>query len=126
MSKRVFTDQEIIELSKSRYIKHISDKSITYSDEFRSKFYFEYNNGKPAKEIFVECGIDPKIIGDKRIHSFACRIYKEGNDGHDFKDRRTQFSGRQAEELNEFERNIRKNRNRQLSIQEEALRKLSL
>ena len=38
MSKKLFTEQEIIILKQNKYIKKVSSKGITYTDEFKKIF----------------------------------------------------------------------------------------
>jgi len=45
MSKKLFTSEEILALSKNRYVKRISEKGITYIDDFKSLFITEYRMG---------------------------------------------------------------------------------
>ena len=33
MSKKIFTEQEILELSKNKYVKNVTAKGITYTKE---------------------------------------------------------------------------------------------
>ncbi len=35
MSKKLFTEKEIKLLSKNKYVKYVSSKGITYTDEFK-------------------------------------------------------------------------------------------
>jgi len=82
MSKKLFTNEEIRLLSKNKYIKNITSKGITYTDEFKRIFISENANGKLPRQIFEECGFDVDILGMHRIHSAAKRwrnTYK--NDG---------------------------------------------
>ena len=74
MSKKIFKKQEIDKLSKNKYIKSISSKSITYTDEFREYFIIEYlEHHKLPLEIFENVGLDSDIIGHRRIESAANR-----------------------------------------------------
>ena len=74
MSKKIFKKQEIDKLSKNKYIKSISSKSITYTDEFRKYFIIEYlEHHKLPLEIFENVGLDTDIIGHRRIESAANR-----------------------------------------------------
>ena len=78
MSKRAFTEEEIIELSKNPYIKHVGEKGITYTKEFKEYFIQEMDNGKGTTEIFVKAGFDTKLIGRNRMDTFAYRIKYKG------------------------------------------------
>lgn len=67
MSKKLFTKEEIDILAKNKYVKNVSSKGITYSDEFKRIFIVENQNGKFPRQIFEECGFDINILGIKRI-----------------------------------------------------------
>lgn len=92
MSKREFTEDEINELSKNPYIKHVGTKGITYTEEFKAYFIEEKSNGKSTTEIFKNVGFNTKIIGRKRMDSFSKRTMKNGIDN--IKDNRKGHSGR--------------------------------
>lgn len=73
MSKKLFLNEEIEILSKNKYVKKVTKKGFTYSDEFKKVFISENEKGKSPKDIFVECGFDINIIGLKRIQSSSSR-----------------------------------------------------
>lgn len=73
MSKKLFSDDEIEILSNNKYVKRVSTKGITYTDEFKRIFICENEKGKLPREIFAECGFDIDIIGLKRIKSSGSR-----------------------------------------------------
>ncbi|PEY32109.1 hypothetical protein CN354_22180 [Bacillus cereus] len=43
MSKKVFTEKEMKRLSFNQYVKSVSSKSITYTDEFK-RIFMAYGN----------------------------------------------------------------------------------
>jgi transposase len=73
MSKKIFTEKEIKILSSNRYVKSVSSKGITYTDEFKQIFIAENEKGKLPREIFEECGFDIDVIGMKRVKSSGNR-----------------------------------------------------
>ncbi|WP_180703186.1 IS3 family transposase [Romboutsia ilealis] len=73
MSINLFTEEEIIELRKNKYVKKVSSKGITYTDEFKKIFIDENCNGKLPRIIFEECGFNIDIIGMQRVKSSANR-----------------------------------------------------
>lgn len=73
MSKKLFSNEEIDILSKNGYVKKVSEKGITYTDEFKRLFIVENRKGKFPREIFEECGFDINMIGLKRIQSSGSR-----------------------------------------------------
>lgn len=81
MSKKLFTVEEVKLLSENKYVKNVSQRGITYTDEFKHTFIEENEKGKLPRQIFEECGFDIDIIGIKRIKSSANRwrtSYKYG------------------------------------------------
>ena len=63
MSKKLFTEEEIIILKQNKYVKKVTSKGITYTDEFKRIFIDENGNGKLPRIIFEECGFNIDIIG---------------------------------------------------------------
>ncbi len=74
MSKITFDEKEIKILSKNKYVKKVSSKSITYSTEFKENFIEEYYKGKLSRIIFEECGFNINIIGVKRVEQYGGRV----------------------------------------------------
>ena len=73
MSNKLFTKEEVKILSENKYVKNVSTKGITYTDEFKNIFMIENEQGKFPRQIFDECGFDINIIGIKRIKSAGNR-----------------------------------------------------
>lgn len=73
MSKKLFTEKEIKLLSSNNYVKSVSSKGITYTDEFKHIFIAEKQKGKFARQIFEEFGFDVEVLGTERIKSASKR-----------------------------------------------------
>lgn len=99
MSKIIFTKEEIEELRKNKYVKNVSEKSITYSDEFKQHFIEERNNGKGPTRIFIESGFNPYVIGSKRIDCFNARMIDKKRNNKSIEDKRKINSGRRKKEM---------------------------
>jgi len=99
MAKKIFTTKEIETLSTNPYVKSVSTKGITYTDEFKQIYITQSDNGKSAREIFEDCGFDIEIIGMERVRSARDRwraaYSKNGLDG--LQDTRRGNSGRPRE-----------------------------
>ena len=106
MSKIKFTDAQVKKLSKNKWIRNVTNKAITYTDEFKIKLVKECENYKKfPRDIFIECGIDPNIVGDNRIHNSAKRWRKQYKKNGELKDTRKGASGRPLErELSDKEK----------------------
>lgn len=80
MSKKIFSDKEQQLLKTNMYVLRVTEKAITYTDEFKTQFISEHSKGKPSRLIFEEAGFDVEIIGIHRIKSASKRwrkAYKE-------------------------------------------------
>lgn len=73
MSNKIFTEEEIAILSKNKYVKKVSNKGITYTDEFKRSFIAENNNGKLPRQIFEEHDFNIEILGMNRVRAAGKR-----------------------------------------------------
>jgi transposase len=94
MGKNYFTEEQQKELRENKYIKKISEKAITYTQEFKKRFAEEYRSGKIPSQILADMGIDSRILGKRRKDGLVammrkCELRPEG-----FEDIRKSNSGR--------------------------------
>jgi transposase InsO family protein len=98
MSKITFDKETIEVLKKNPSVVKVSEKSITYSDDFKRLFIDEYLKGKTPKNIFEEAGFDISVLGTKRYEQAAARwlrnYKKDGIIG--LRDTRRENNGRSA------------------------------
>ena len=73
MSIKVFSKEEIEVLFKNKYVKHVSAKGITYTDEFKRHFISEYEQGKLPRTIFEESGFNVDVLGKNRVEAATKR-----------------------------------------------------
>ena len=128
MSKKIFSEKDQMNLSMNKYVIRISDKAITYADEFKQLFIDQYMAGKTPREIFEANGFDVNVIGIQRIKECAKRWRNAyGKDGIiGLADSRKEASGRPLKrELTQDEVIARQEaRIRLLESQVELLKKL--
>lgn len=93
MGVNYFTKEQIEELRDNPYIRNISEKAITYSEEFHEEFYFRYSNGERPSDILLEMGINPRALGERRVSNIVQRCKAMANRGS-FEDTRKNSSGR--------------------------------
>ena len=94
MSKKLFTDAQVKKLSKNKWIKNITNKGITYTDEFKYKLVKECENFKKfPQDVFRECGIDHEIVGERRYNNAVKRWRKQLKNTGEIVDTRTTKSG---------------------------------
>lgn len=128
MSQKLFTEKEIQKLSQNPYVKSVSSKGITYTDEFKELFIAQNEQGKTPREIFEKCGFDEEVIGIKRIQSSGKRWRKayRKNGVLGLRDTRSGNSGRPSErELSIEEKYARlEAENNLLKAENELLKKI--
>lgn len=114
MGKNYFTEEQQAQLRANPYIQKVSEKAITYTQEFREKFAEEYQSGRSPSNILREMGIDPKVLGKKRRDSIVARMHQYSIRLDGFKDARSQTSGRpatkslsDAERISKLEQQVR-------------------
>lgn len=94
MGKNYFTPEQVEQFRKNKYVKHVSEKAITYTEKFKEVFIFEYQSGKLPSQILTEMGFDYKALGQKRIDSIVQNCKKQAIRPEGFKDTRADSSGR--------------------------------
>jgi len=130
MSNKIFTQDEIEILSSNKYVKHVSAKGITYTDEFKRLFIAENEKGKLTIAIFEECGFNIDILGLDRVKSSGKRwraAYRE--DGvHGLQDTRAENSGRPREKDLTLEEKYERlmAQNKLLKAENELLKKIEM
>ncbi|WP_425427882.1 IS3 family transposase, partial [Alkalicoccus saliphilus] len=110
MTKKTFTEKEINQLSLNPYVKAVSAKGITYTEDFKQLFIAEREKGKFSRQIFEEAELDAEILGMERIRSARKRweaaYQKNGVLGlHDTRKGRTGRTGERSLSLRE--KNVR-------------------
>ena len=74
MSKRIFSEDQIKKLLANPNISRCSDRSITYSQDFKVLAVKKYYEGAYSPNmIFEEAGIDRRIIGQE---SPSCCLHR--------------------------------------------------
>ena len=130
MSKKLFTEDKIIILKQNKYVKKVTSKGITYTDEFKRIFIDENSKGKLPRMIFEECGFNIDIIGTQRIKSSAYRwrsAFKNGG-ASKLTDTRKYNTGRPVEKDLSLEEKYKKleAKMKLLQAENELLKKLDM
>ena len=76
MRQRPLTKEQREMLSRSPHVIKMTDVYVFFSSSFINKFCVDYHAGKTADSIFLEAGIDPKILGRTRVDSLRRHYYK--------------------------------------------------
>ena len=62
-----FTDEQIAQLSGSQNVQWVSKTGVQFTPEFKLLAWEQKQQGRRMKVIFRDNGIDPDILGRKRI-----------------------------------------------------------
>lgn len=113
MGKHYFTEEQQQVLRDNPYIKKVSEKAITYTIELKERFLEEYNSGKLPSEILRGMGIDPQVLGKRRLNSLTSRIKANESRMEGHEDTRKSNPGRptirnltDVEKINRLEQKI--------------------
>ena len=71
--KRHFTQAEVYYLNTLPAVERASMDRITYSREFQVRCMAQYLRGNGPTSIFASAGLNPKIVGSKRIERAIAR-----------------------------------------------------
>lgn len=66
MSKRIFSSEEQQLLQSNQYVERCSDRSITYTTQFKEQAVRQYEEGLTSTEIFKQAGFNIDLIGRKQ------------------------------------------------------------
>lgn len=72
-SQGLFTLKEAAYLRSLPAVKEVSATRITYSDRFKVECVRRYLKGDSARRIFRDAGLEPSLIGAKRIERCVAR-----------------------------------------------------
>lgn len=89
MASKKFTVGEMEQLRKSPYVLDISPSIVHFSAEFKALFYKALQAGKEPREIVLEMGIDPDILGENRVMGLRAMVRDEVKAGKGFRDLKT-------------------------------------
>lgn len=100
-----FSEAEIKELQENENVSYVTEREIVFTEEFKRLAWEEKQYGKNLPAIFCENGIDPKILGHKRIENFGRRLREKARNNDNFSDERRKnqhpYESREAGSLEE-------------------------
>jgi len=94
MGVNYFTEDQIKQLRMNPYVKNVSEKAITYTEEFKEVFLTMYNQGMSPSAILRELQFDVSTLGESRISNLSNRIRKQSIRAEGFEDSRKDNAGR--------------------------------
>lgn len=86
MARKKFTENEMDRLRASKYVLEVSPGIVHFSAEFKKQFWESMLEGKKPRDIIVEMGLDPDVLGDTRINGLKGMIKRDIDAGNGFRD----------------------------------------
>ena len=84
MGIKNFTLDEVNELSMNPYTYRVSAKTISFTAEFKEKFWDMYCAGQQPHNIVKQLGYDPDVLGATRIQGISDHIREQARSGEGF------------------------------------------
>jgi len=86
MANKKFNEEEMNHLRASSYVLDVSPSIVHFTAEFKKKFWEAILAGKKPRDIVIELGIDPNILGETRMNGLKGMIKNEVKAGKGFRD----------------------------------------
>ena len=99
-----FSPEQIEELSKHPDVKQVTKKRIYFTEAFKQRAANLLDQGMTFKDILIESGIDPEVLGNSRINSLKNKIKNHIVHDQSFEDRRKYNGYRQPAGSNPLRR----------------------
>lgn len=77
MSRKTFTPEEITILLANSFTYKVTNSTISFTREFKELFIKKYNEGMTPRQILIECGYNPDMLGDRRIWGIAQHLKEQ-------------------------------------------------
>ena len=89
MANKKFTEEEMNHLKSNSYVLDVSPSIVHFSAAFKEKFWNLLQEGTAPREIVIEMGIAPDILGENRVGGLKTMIRNEVTAGKGFRDLET-------------------------------------
>ena len=103
-----FSEAEVKLLQKNGNVACVNEREVMFTEAFKRLAWEEKQSGRSLPAIFRENGIDPQILGHKRIENFSRRLREKARNNADFSDER-KMNQRPSEkcEANDLEEKVK-------------------
>jgi hypothetical protein len=86
---KIFSKEEIETLRANPYVKSVTENMVRFTTEFKEEFWRRYyNECQSPRKIVEELGLDPEVLGRKRIDGIAMHIKEQAEKEDGFRENR--------------------------------------
>jgi len=89
MAIKKFNQEEMNHLRANPYVLDVSPSIVHFSAEFKELYWNSIQAGKEPRDIVIELGIEPDILGEYRVSGLKGMIRNEVRAGKGFRDLKT-------------------------------------
>lgn len=82
------TDEQVRILNENPYVKQATNFNVRFTEEFKQLFSRKRSEGVTVRKIVSDIGIDPDILGEKRLEGLRYTIKKRNDAQIGFADKR--------------------------------------
>ena len=84
---KTFTEEELKAIRSNPYVKSATTRMVRFTVAFKEEFWRRYSEEcQPPQKIVKELGLDPEVLGKKRIDGIAMHIREDVDSGEGFRD----------------------------------------
>lgn len=80
------SEEQVRGLRKNPHVRMVNANILSFTAEFKEFAYNERQKGVPMRDILANAGIDPDLMGARRIRNFSSAINTQGRRGVGFSD----------------------------------------
>ena len=123
-----FTEEQVAELRQNPNVLYVSTDTVQFTSAFKAHYCDERRKNVPVKQIFMNAGIDPEVLGESRISGFCYYINRCLRKGRTFEDHRSTHLRQSAGTVNSSEEEVVRLRNEVAYLRQEVefLKKIRL
>ena len=77
MSRSQFNNEQMQLLRQNPYTHKVTRTTVSFTKKFKEIFHNEYQAGESPRQILIDHGYDPEILGDSRMWGIANRIQEQ-------------------------------------------------
>ena len=86
MANRKFTQEELAEIQRNPFVKSASESKIMFTKEFKESFWKRAQSGEPLHHIISAFGLNPEVLGYRRIKGVYAHLNEQVVEGIPFSD----------------------------------------
>jgi len=92
VANRKFTPEELAEMRHNPFVRMATENMISFTTEFKESFWKRARAGEPLGEIVRAFGLDPEVLGERRIKGIYAHLNEQVAAGLPFTDQKRERS----------------------------------